>query len=336
MRHPDRRQAERRRRSSRWAASRRGSAGSRAARRSSRAIDAATRAHPRMRRDRAAWRASSRRATASTSTSANPCASRCARIAATNVAGSQPTTKRSCRCAVARGGIAFTGCSGLPVTNASTSSAFQREHALGRRQPRLAPVAIDRGTAGLARLDRRKRARAPTSGIGGGRSPSTRMRPRASTSDAIALREDRPGIGEQAAPVARVMAALAQVDGEVEVERAARAQEQRRPRRAQARAVGGDQHVGAKRRRARARTSRASPASRSPRRSRAAPCTLKPSAAARLEHARERGEVDAVLALVVGGAAAVPAVAFARRASTATGRRATARRSRARRRRGRR
>ena len=64
--------------------------------------------------------------------------------------------------------------------------------------------------------------------------------------------------------------------------------------------------------------------------------TLKPSAPAARRHApRQRREVDAVLALVVGGAAAVPALVARRSASTGRGRRASALRGRARRRHGR-
>ena len=58
------------------------------------------------------------------------------------------------------------------------------------------------------------------------------------------LREDDPGVGEQAAPIARMVAAFAQVHHEVHVERAARAEKDGRAVGCQARTVGSDQHVG--------------------------------------------------------------------------------------------
>jgi hypothetical protein len=51
------------------------------------------------------------------------------------------------------------------------------------------------------------------------------------------MRQDDPGIGEQAAPVAGVMAALAQVDDEVDPVAAARTEKKRRPLGCDARAV---------------------------------------------------------------------------------------------------
>ena len=49
---------------------------------------------------------------------------------------------------------------------------------------------------------------------------------------------------QQAAPVARVMSAFARIDREIDRERAARAERNRRPVGGEARAVGTDQHVG--------------------------------------------------------------------------------------------
>ena len=121
------------------------------------------------------------------------------------------------------------------------------------------------------------------------------------------------GIGEQPAPIAGMMAALAQIDDQVEIDRAARAEKDRRASSAQAAAR---RRRSARRRRARlaccAQNSRrpgepiSSPVSIST-------LQLKPSCAALGEHGVERGEVDRVLALVVGGAAAVDS---ARRSTT--------------------
>ena len=62
--------------------------------------------------------------------------------------------------------------------------------------------------------------------------------------DANGVGEHDARIAQQPAPVSGVMAAFAQVDAQVEIQRAARAQKNRRPPGLQARAVGGDQHVG--------------------------------------------------------------------------------------------
>ena len=173
--------------------------------------------------------------------------------------------------------------------------------------------------------------------MGGGRSASTRMRPLASTSEAMRVRKDRCPDWRAArpscpsgAPPARRSTVRSKLNAP------------RDPRNsvgsvgAKARAVGGDQHVGAKRLAAPARRCRAAPASpvSSPVSSRT--LTLKPRRPRASSTRGECREVDRVLALVVGRAAAVPAIAFAVRASRATGRRATARRSPGRRRRGRR
>ena len=58
------------------------------------------------------------------------------------------------------------------------------------------------------------------------------------------MRQDEARIGDQAAPVARVMPAFAQIDDEVEVDRAATAERDGRPILLHARAVGGDEYVG--------------------------------------------------------------------------------------------
>jgi len=105
-----------------------------------------------------------------------------------------------------------------------------------------------------------------------------------------------------------MVAPFAQVHREVEVERAARAEEQRRPRRRQPRAVRGDQHVGAK---ARAFPLAHGAQARRPRllARLEEDAHVEAEPAARFQNACERRQVHAVLALVVGGAAAVPAIA---------------------------
>ncbi len=107
-----------------------------------------------------------------------------------------------------------------------------------------------------------------------------------------------------------MLAAFAKAHFEVEVERAARAEEERRPPGGEARAVGGDQHIGRERRfllltqelQARRADLLAGLDQH---------LEVEAEAAARAQHRLERCQVDRVLALVVGGAAAVDAAAFA-------------------------
>src|SRR5260370_24463518 len=58
------------------------------------------------------------------------------------------------------------------------------------------------------------------------------------------MRENDSGVGQQPAPIARMMPALAQIDRKVEIHRAAGAEEDRWPLRREARSVRGDQHIG--------------------------------------------------------------------------------------------
>ena len=80
--------------------------------------------------------------------------------------------------------------------------------------------------------------------------------------------QDGRGVGEQAAPIAGMMAAFAQIDVEMDSDAAAAAEEDRGPIRRQPRAVGGEQQVGLQFVVQRLADLRADPASRSPRRSR--------------------------------------------------------------------
>ena len=72
----------------------------------------------------------------------------------------------------------------------------------------------------------------------------TRIAPFALVIVASACARIDAGIGQQPAPIARMMAALAQIDDEVEIHRAARPEKDRRPLRREARPVRGDQHIG--------------------------------------------------------------------------------------------
>ena len=192
---------------------------------------------------------------------------------------------------------------------------FQRvpgEHALDRRQPGLAPVGVDRRVvrtaAGLQTGQR-------VAHVGG-----DRRRTQPGHEDAAVAVDQagdrrgqhRAGVAQQPAPVARVVRALAQLQCQVEVGDAARAQEQRRRCGAQPRAVGGDQRVGGQRLALqRAELGQAGRAGLLA--GLEQPLGVEAElAAARFDHPGQRGEVDAVLALVVRRAAAVEPVAVLR------------------------
>ena len=242
---------------------------------------------------------------------AKPCASRCARSAGTNVVGiaAHDEAKLQVRRRARRNRVHRDA--RIAGDEREHLERVPREHALGRREARLAPARVDRRTAGLAGLDvgerrahrrgDRRRAQRRRRGCARARRPSTRSRARGSFPDWRAARPSCPSGGRRSR----------RSTVEVEVERAARAEEQRRLRGAQARAVGGDQHVGGKRlalalrrRRAARRAGLLAGLEQD--------LDVEAQPSARFEHALERREVDRVLALVVRGAAAVPAVAFAR------------------------
>ena len=123
------------------------------------------------------------------------------------------------------------------------------------------------------------------------------------------MRQDDAGVGEQAAPVAGMVAALAQGELEVEVERAARAAEDGRPAMVEPRAVRADQGIGLERRLVGlaeiGQPGRAGLLAGLDQDGR-----VEAEVAALLQHAGKGCDVDRVLALVVGGAAAVHAVAL--------------------------
>ena len=115
------------------------------------------------------------------------------------------------------------------MRNASTSSAFQpNTRSAGERpgSPQSASIVGPSGSPGSIDAS----ARRTDSGIGAGRSAGTRIRPRQSTSVAIALARIVPGLARSPPQLPEWCAAVAQHDGEIEVERAARPQEDRRPR----------------------------------------------------------------------------------------------------------
>ena len=155
-----------------------------------------------------------------------------------------PTTKRSWQRAQARGGMALTGVFGLPASKASTVKEHQPKTFSAGVSPGSPQSGIDRRTVGAA-LDLAIGERAPH--IVGDVRPAAirgmRIWPVGPT-----MRRDRVGeldrrIGEEPAPIAGMMAALARIDPEIESDRAARAEEDGRPPGGEPRPVGGDQHV---------------------------------------------------------------------------------------------
>ena len=200
----------------------------------------------------------------------------------------------------------MTGLSGLPAVQASTSKLFQPNTFSAARQARLAPVRVDRRLA----LGRRQRQ------AGKRLADRRRDRPRLELGepDRAGLGDDgrdRVGqddrrIGQQAAPVAGVVAGVAQLDHQIEVERAAAAEEDRRRVRREARPVGGEQQIGRELRLvALADLAQAGRADLLAGLDQHLGVEAEPAALG--DHDPERGEVDRVLALVVGDAAAVDA-----------------------------
>jgi hypothetical protein len=128
------------------------------------------------------------------------------------------------------------------------------------------------------------------------------------------MRQDDAGIGDEATPVAGMVRALAQIDDKVDHGAAARAEKDRRPVGRDARAVRRDQQV-------RPQQLILVPQAKLAQPGRAdllahldqdlhVEAQGRARAAALGEHSRERRDVDAVLSLVIGGAAAVDARAL--------------------------
>ncbi len=187
--------------------------------------------------------------------------------------------------------------------------AVPAEHALGRRQARLAPVAVDARPVRAAvaldageKLPHRLRQRRP---------PFRHQDRAARIGDGgERLRQHDAGIGDQAAPIAGMMRARAQFDDQIDRIAAARAEENRRLVRRDARAVGADQHVGLEQIVAVPRAQFAQARRADFLRHLDQYLAVEAERAAFLQHGGKGGNVDAVLAFVVGGAAAIDALAF--------------------------
>ena len=225
-----------------------------------------------------------------------------------SASGSMPTTKRSWQRAHARGGIALTGVSGLPVLKASTSKVHQPNTCSAGDRPGSphhgsiagpsAPPSTSQ-SASARRTESRQFARHP---LGHADLAGRRRR-----CVAIACASCDAGVGEQPAPVAGVMAALARVDRQVEVASC---------RASRGRSSAGRRAGAGRRRRSAGRPEELAVLPRTPRAGPGEPVSspisisifaLKPRRPRVVEHVGQRRDVDRVLALVVGDAAAVPA-----------------------------
>ena len=146
-----------------------------------------------------------------------------------------------------RGGTPGNGIDGRFRIAGLEGQHFQRipaEDALGRCEVGLAPIRIDLGIGrAAAQLD---------VGQGLAHAVGQALRQQRRHADGTAfidqagdrIGQAHAGIAQQAAPVAGVMAAVAQVAGQIKIAAAARAQEHGRCGRIHARAVGGDEEIG--------------------------------------------------------------------------------------------
>ena len=154
-----------------------------------------------------------------------PCLSRWRRSAGPISAGSTPTTNRSWQRAQARGGMALTGVAGVPHSKASTSKLHQPNTFSAARQSRLAPPGFDgRAIGPPSGLAIREYAAHAVGDFSRHELMDANLAVRADDGR-DGVREQNSRVGKQPAPIAGMMAALARVDGEVERQLAARAEE---------------------------------------------------------------------------------------------------------------
>ena len=220
--------------------------------------------------------------------------------------GSVPTTKRICPRAQARGGTAFTGLSGMPDVIARISNVHQAKTFSASVSPGSAQFGSISGSPGPD-FDLAIGERAPHRVRNAVRHPfGNADLPGRSGDGRERMHELDRRARQQPAPVARMVAALARVDPDVDREGAARAERDGRAVGGEARPVRADQHVGGEQiavlgaQLAQAR--RAGLLAHLDQ-----PFGVEAELAALGQHRRLRGDVDRVLALVVDHAAAVVA-----------------------------
>ena len=119
---------------------------------------------------------------------------RCSRTWVSSARQSVPTTKRSWHHAEASGGMALTGLAGSPAPKVSTSRLFQPNTFSEADRPGSPQCASMAGSSAPPPTSSSARAPATASGMGGGRRPGTVMRPRASTSVAMAWASTMAGL----------------------------------------------------------------------------------------------------------------------------------------------
>jgi hypothetical protein len=161
-------------------------------------------------------------------------------------AASVPTTKRRCRWPPRRGGMALTGCSRVAGLMASTSSVFQAITRSAGVRPGSPQSASTAGSPGSPPKRRPASASRTLAGIG-------RRAQRRHADDAAAVDQAGDGVGQhrarvaqQPAPVAAVVRAFAQLSVSEKLATPREPRKSGRPLARQARAVAGDQHVGAR------------------------------------------------------------------------------------------
>ena len=132
-----------------------------------------------------------------TLTASKPCASRCFRRAGRKPSGSLSTVKRIWQCALARGGTALTGRSGLPVLMARTSKVFQANTFSDSVNPRSPHQVLISGPSGPGSTTTSAKARRTESGMLSGNMSRASTWPLASMMEAIAWHNTTPGLASK-------------------------------------------------------------------------------------------------------------------------------------------
>ena len=143
-----------------------------------------------------------------------------------------------------RGGIALTGFSGLPAVQARTSKLLQPNSFSAGVRPGSPQSGSIAGSPAAAVTARSASARLTAAGSAARLELGDPDRAGLGDEGRDRMREQDRRVGQNAAPVARMLARLPELDDEIEVERAAAAEEQGRLVGRETRAVGGEQQIG--------------------------------------------------------------------------------------------
>ena len=221
---------------------------------------------------------------------------------------SVPTTNRSWQCGVRRAGDGVDRGVRVPGGQGQHFERVPAGQPLGRGEPGLTPVVVDLRVTGAA-ADSDRAQRGPDGRRDGRRPQAGYQDPAAGVHQAgHRAGQHRGRVAQHAAPVTGVIGALAQRHPQREHRRAARAEEDGRPRGRHPRPVRGDQHV---RGQVRGVPGTEFPQPRRPgflaRLDQDHQVEAEPPAP-RAQHLLQRGQVDGVLALVIGRSPAVPAI----------------------------